>query len=83
MLLGAGLAFVTVVYAGMGVGYQGLQRACYDSRHSIDHEPAVGGGAIGLVIDVVLWPLFLPFSGQQSCLPVPLGNPGAVQPSMR
>jgi hypothetical protein len=28
----------------------------------------------GQGVGIVLWPLYLPFSGGQSCLPVPLGE---------
>lgn len=56
-------------YIAVGVGYERLQGACFDSRHSIDQEGRVGDG-----LGVILWPLALPFSGGQSCLPVPIGE---------
>lgn len=61
----------SIAYAAMGVGYHGLQDACYASRHSVDRQPPVLGGALGFVIDVAMWPAFLPFSGGQSCQPLP------------
>lgn len=30
---------------------------------------------VGEGLGVVLWPLFLPATGKQSCLPVPIGEP--------
>lgn len=54
-------------YFAVGVGYERLQRACFDSRHSIDQEGRVGDG-----LGIVLWPLELPLAGGQSCLPVPI-----------
>jgi len=56
-------------YVAVGIGYERLQRACFDSRHSIDQEGFVGPG-----VGVALWPMFLPATGKQSCLPVPLGE---------
>lgn len=53
-------------YFAVGVGYERLQRACFDSRHSLDREGRVGDG-----LGIVLWPLELPLAGEQSCLPVP------------
>ena len=55
-------------YVSVGVGYERLQQACFDSRHSIDQEGYVGGG-----IGVVMWPLFLPVTPEQSCSPAPQG----------
>jgi hypothetical protein len=62
------LAVAAVVYLALGWGFHGLQSACYDSRHSIDHQPSVGGD-LTPVIDTLLWPVWLPFSGGQSCEP--------------
>lgn len=63
------LLVVGVWYLAVGLGYERLQQACFDSRHSIDQEQVVGEG-----VGVVLWPLFLPVTGKQSCLPVPIGE---------
>ena len=69
------LALGAVAYFSIGLGYHRLSVACYDSRHSIDREPMVGGGAFGLVIDAVMWPVFLASTpGDISCLPRPLGE---------
>lgn len=64
-----GLLLFGLWYVAVGVGYERLQRACFDSRHSIDQESYVGDG-----VGIVMWPLFLPATGKQSCLPVPLGE---------
>jgi hypothetical protein len=72
-LLAAGSAVVVLVYVLLGWGFHGLQSACYESRHSIDHEPSVGG-PLGAAAEVALWPLMLAFSGGQSCDPLPLGT---------
>jgi hypothetical protein len=68
-LMAIGLLLFGGWYVSVGVGYERLQRACFDSRHSIDQEGYVGEG-----LGVVMWPLFLPVTGKQSCLPVPLGE---------
>ncbi len=69
------LTLGTVAYVVIGLGYNRLSVACYDSRHSIDREPMVGGGAFGVVIDAFLWPLFLAATPSDiSCLPRPLGE---------
>jgi hypothetical protein len=70
------LTLGTVGYLSIGLGYHRLSVACYDSRHSIDREPIVGGGAVGVVIDAFLWPVFLIgiSSDDISCLPRPLGE---------
>ena len=57
-------------YLAVGAGYERLHQACYDSRHSLDQEQMVGEG-----VGVVLWPLFLRATGEQSCVPVPIGEP--------
>lgn len=61
----------------LGFGYHRATVACYDSRHSIDNEPMVGGGAFGLVVNVLLWPMFQTFTAvtqdDPSCEPRPLG----------
>jgi hypothetical protein len=64
-----GLLLFGFWYLAVGIGYERLQRACFDSRHSIDQEGFVGEG-----VGVVMWPLFLAVTGKQSCLPVPLGE---------
>ena len=63
-----GLIFVPW-YLAVGVGYERLQRACFNSRHSIDDEGRVGDG-----LGIVLWPLELPLAVSQSCLPVKIGD---------
>ena len=67
------LAIGLLLYLALGWGYHGLQSACYDSRHTIDQQPPVGGD-LTPVIDLLLWPVWLPFSGGQSCAPVPVGD---------
>jgi hypothetical protein len=57
-VIALGAFIAAVVYITLGVGYHRTVVACYDSRHSIDDEPMVGGGPIGVVIDLVLWPVF-------------------------
>ncbi len=65
---------VAVLYVALGLGYHRASVACYQSRHSIDNEPMVGGGAVGVGIDVLLWPLFQTFTPPDlSCEPRPLG----------
>jgi hypothetical protein len=65
------------VYIGLGYGYHRTSVACYESRHSIDHEPMVGGGAVGVAMDITLWPLFqisgAVTSPAVSCDPRPFG----------
>ena len=69
------LAAGTFAYVAIGVGYNRLMSACYDSRHSIDMEPMVGDGALGVVIDALMWPIFLASTPSDiSCLPRPLGE---------
>lgn len=68
LVLGS-LLVVVPWYVAVGAGYERLQQACFDSRHSLDQEQMVGEG-----VGVVLWPLFLPATGKQSCLPVPIGE---------
>jgi hypothetical protein len=69
------LALGTFAYVAIGLGYHRLMGACYDSRHSIDMEPMVGGGAFGVVIDTLMWPVFLAATPADiSCLPRPLGE---------
>jgi hypothetical protein len=45
------------VYITLGIGYHRTVVACYNSRHSLDREPMVFGGAAGAAIDVALWPV--------------------------
>lgn len=74
-LIGAALAFGTFAYFAIGLGYNRLMSACFDSRHSIDMEPMVADGASGVVIDAIMWPIFLASTpGDISCLPRPLGE---------
>lgn len=75
-LIAIGLALGAVAYLLMGLGYHRLSVACYDSRHSIDREPMVGGGPVGVAVDALLWPLFLASTSASdiSCLPRPLGE---------
>jgi hypothetical protein len=73
----AALIVVSVLYVLLGVGYHRGAVACYDSRHSIDKEPMVGGRAFGLVIDVLLWPMWQAFTAitpDLSCEPRPVGQ---------
>jgi len=42
----------------MGIGYNRMSKACYETRHTNDAEPEVYGGGLGLAIDIVFWPLF-------------------------
>jgi hypothetical protein len=72
----AALFVAAGLYVLLGVGYHREAVACYDSRHSIDHEPMVGGGAFGLILDVLLWPMCQAFAAvtpDLSCEPRPLG----------
>lgn len=66
-----------LAYVVLGLGYHRAGKACYESRHSLDHEPMVFGGPVGLVVDVVLWPLFqvseAVWQPGVSCHPVPVG----------
>ena len=75
------LVAALVVFASawivMGVGYNRMSEACYETRHANDREPEVYGGGIGLAVDVVFWPLFQTgnaFSGID-CSPVPASSP--------
>ena len=62
-------------YLAIGLGYHRLVVACYDSRHSIDQEPMIGGGPVGVAIDAIMWPLFVAATPSGiSCLPRPLGE---------
>jgi hypothetical protein len=74
-LICAALALGTLAYVAIGLGYHRLMVACYDSRHAIDMEPMVGGGVLGVVLDAVMWPIFLASTPSDiSCLPRPLGD---------
>lgn len=74
-LIGVALAVGTFAYFAVGLGYNRLMSACYDSRHSIDMEPMVTDGANGVVIHAIMWPIFLATTpGDISCLPRPLGE---------
>jgi hypothetical protein len=72
------LPFCLAVYIGLGYGYHRSSVACYESRHSIDKEPLVGGGTVGVAVDVTLWPLFqiseAITSPAVSCVPRPLAR---------
>lgn len=69
------LALGASLYIALGLGYHRASVACYESRHSIDKEPMVGGGAVGMAIDVALWPLFQAVTPPDlSCEPRPLGQ---------
>jgi hypothetical protein len=67
------LALGAVMWAWAGVGQHVLSTKCYESRHSIDHEPEVFGGAVGLVITIAFWPLFTLGNvvNPPECLPQP------------
>ena len=70
------ILLAAALYVVLGVGYHRDSVACYDSRHSIDNEPMVGGGVLGLVIDVLLWPMWQTFTAVTqdfSCEPLPVG----------
>jgi hypothetical protein len=75
-LISIALALATFGYFSIGLGYHRLSVACYDSRHSIDQEPMVGGGPVGVVIDALLWPVFLAALSSDgiSCLPRRIGE---------
>jgi len=51
-------------------------KKCFESRHSIDHEQMIAPGFPGLVMDLVLWPLFAigNVADPPDCLPRPLGS---------
>ena len=74
-LISVALVFGVAAYLAIGLGYHRLSVACYDSRHSIDQEPMVGGGPFGVVINALLWPLFVAATPTDiSCLPRPIGE---------
>jgi hypothetical protein len=74
-LISIALAVGTFAYFSIGLGYHRMSVACYDSRHSIDQEPMVGGGPFGVVIDAFVWPVFLAATPSDiSCLPRPFGE---------
>jgi hypothetical protein len=51
------------VYVTLGIGYHRTVVACYESRHSLDREPMVFRGAVGIAIDLILWPVFQAANG--------------------
>lgn len=55
--ISAALALFVAAWTMLGVGYSRMSKACYESRHSIDREPEVYGGALGVAIDIVFWPV--------------------------
>jgi hypothetical protein len=59
------LAAVVAValYITLGIGYHRTVVACYNSRHSLDREPMVFGGAVGAAFDVAFWPVFQAANG--------------------
>lgn len=70
------MVFAAVLYVLLGVGYHRTSVACYDSRHSIDKEPMIAAGPLGLVFDVALWPMWQTYTAiwpDLSCEPRPLG----------
>jgi hypothetical protein len=70
------IALASALYLLLGFGYHRVMVACYDSRHSIDKEPMVFGGSVGLVIDVLLWPMWQASTAvtpDLSCAPRPRG----------
>ena len=70
------LALGAALWAWAGVGQHVLLSKCYESRHSIDRQPEVYGGVVGLAITVVFWPLFTLGNvlDPPGCLPVPFGS---------
>lgn len=74
-LISIALVIGVVGYLATGLGYHRLSVACYDSRHSIDQEPMVGAGPVGVALDAFLWPVFVAATPADiSCLPRPLGE---------
>ena len=73
---GIGVALVVLAFAWvtMGIGYSRMSRACYEARHSVDHEPEVYGGNLGVAINTVFWPLFQSgiAVGGIDCMPRPV-----------
>lgn len=46
-----------LMWVWAGLGHNVVMSACYESRHSIGQEPEVFGGVVGVVFDVIFWPL--------------------------
>jgi hypothetical protein len=53
------LPVLLVGYLAVGYGYHRLSKACWETRHADDPEQEVYGGALGVAIDLGLWPVFL------------------------
>lgn len=53
----AALAVLAAAWVILGIGYDRASKACYETRHALDREPEVYGGAIGTAIVIVFWPL--------------------------
>lgn len=69
------LLVTLVAYVAVGLGYNRLSSACFESRYSLDGKGAVLDGAIGAAIDGVLWPVFVATIPRDiSCRPRPLGE---------
>jgi hypothetical protein len=67
----ATLVVVAVVYLALGLGYHRQSSACFDSRHASDGDRGALTGTPALVMDAVLWPLFLAFTPPDiSCEPL-------------
>lgn len=54
---------VLAMYIALGIGYHRTVVACYESRHSLDGEPMPLSGPVGVVIDLMVWPVFQAANG--------------------
>lgn len=53
------LALALGVYAALGLGYHRVTKACWETRHASGAEGEVYGGAVGILLDMAMWPVFL------------------------